>query len=167
MLATLRDPSTLVCASPSRETAGADESVTVALNGQCFEGGAAHASFRFLPPLVPNGSFPSSGAVTGGAAVRVLGAGMLDVDARCLFGDEEVAATRLPLDRFEAEGHKRRGSEAEPPRTLAVHAGYAAANLTSVLGCVAPSAQRAGATALLVRNFDHAFDEVSFRVRVS
>ena len=47
------------------------------------------------------------------------------------------------------------------------HAGYAAANLTSVLGCVAPSAQRAGATALLVRNFDHAFDEVSFRVRVS
>ena len=81
VLATLRDPSTLVCASPSRETAGADEPVTVALNGQCFEGGAAHASFRFLPPLVPNGSFPSSGAVTGGAAVRVLGAGMLDVDA--------------------------------------------------------------------------------------
>ena len=37
----------------------------------------------------------------------------------------------------------RRGSEAEPARTLAVHAGYAAANLTSVLGCVAPSAQRA------------------------
>jgi hypothetical protein len=28
-----------------------------------------------------------------------------------------------------------------------------------VLGCVAPSAQRAGATALLVRNFDHPFDE--------
>ena len=81
VLATLRDPSTLVCASPSRESAGADEPVTVALNGQCFEGGAAHASFRFLPPLVPNGSFPSSGAVTGGAAVRVLGAGMLDVDA--------------------------------------------------------------------------------------
>ena len=159
VLATLRNPSTLVCASPSRETAGADEAVTVALNGQCFEGGAVDATFRFLPPLVPNGSFPSSGAITGGAAVRVLGAGMLDVDARCLFGDEEVAATRLPLERFEAEGHARRGSEAEPARTLAVHAGYAAANLTSVLGCVAPSAQRAGATGLLVRNFDHAFDE--------
>ena len=159
VLATLRNPSTLVCASPSRETAGADEPVTVALNGQCFEGGAVDATFRFLPPLVPNGSFPSSGAITGGAAVRVLGAGMLDVDARCLFGDVEVAATRLPLERSEAEGHARRGSEAEPARTLAVHAGYAAANLTSVLGCVAPSAQRAGATALLVRNFDHAFDE--------
>ena len=89
VLATLRNPSTLVCASPSRETAGADEAVTVALNGQCFEGGAVDATFRFLPPLVPNGSFPSSGAITGGAAVRVLGAGMLDVDARCLFGDEE------------------------------------------------------------------------------
>ena len=159
VLATLRNPSTLVCASPAREAAGTDEPVTVALNGQCFEGGAAEATFRFLPPLVPNGSFPSSGAVTGGAAVRVLGAGMLEGDARCLFGDAEVAAAWLPLERFEAEGHARRGSEAEPARTLAVHAGYVAANQTSVLGCIAPSAQVAGATALLVRNFDHAFDE--------
>ena len=138
----------LRCSSPARLAAGADEAVSVALNGHDFEGGGEHSRFAYIAPLLPRTSFPLGGPVAGGSVVHVLGAGLLnrtDGMLRCRFGDAEGAADYVALERHDVEGELDRTNF-----DVAL-----ARNETGVLRCVAPRAHVAGATALLVRNFDH------------
>ena len=152
------DAAAVVCHSPWRPAGSRSaERLTVAPNGQDFEGGGPLSSFQYLDPLVPNTSFPLGGPVAGEPYVRVLGAGFVNVSdgtLRCKFGDAEVPAAYLPMRRAEVEGVLVRG----------VHAVAVAEGQTAVLGCRAPRAHDAGATLLIRRNFN-AIDTNASRAR--
>ena len=146
-VATLDGSGRLRCLSPWREAVGMMSPMTVALNGLDFEGGGESGQFAHIAPLRPWASFPRGGTTAGGAVVHVLASGLLNAtdDAlRCRFGDQEVAASLVPLARLAVEGRLVRG----------VHAAAVDAGQPAVLRCTAPSAHESGATALLVREFN-------------
>ena len=142
------DAASIVCPSPRRTTSGVDEVLSVAPNGQDFEGGGFVSRFTFLEALLLNSSFPLGGPVAGGPMVRIMGTGFVNVTdgtLRCKFGDAEVNASYMPIRRSEVEGILNRG----------VYAAAVAADQQAVLACIAPRAHQAGATLLIRRDFDH------------
>ena len=147
--ASINDAGQIVCTSPLRTRHGQIDVVSVALNGQDFEGGNVGSGihFTYAAPLVPTTSFPLSGPVAGGSEVRVLGSGFVnatDGTLLCRFGDAKVAATHLPIVREQVEGVLVRG----------VYDAELAAAQHAILGCMAPSAHAAGSQMLVRRDFD-------------
>ena len=94
--ASIRGDRTVVCESPRGAEPGNVTVVSLALNGQDFEGGSTRSRYVHIDDTHARTSFPRGGPVVGGPVVRILGTGFVNVS------DGSAAETRTADARHAA-----------------------------------------------------------------